>query len=487
MIAHYLVQPEMRHNIDLLAENYLNYHKIKTEELIGKKGVNQRNMKDLSPQIIKNYACEDADIAFRLKMLLEKDLIKNDLLTLFQTVEIPLVNVLVDMEYNGVSIDIENLKIISENLRERIIETEKSIFELAGQEFNIASPMQLGEILFEKLRIVEKPKLTKTKKYATGEEVLKQLVDVHAIVPLILEYRGLAKLLNTYVDALPKLVNSSTNKIHSTYNQAITSTGRLSSSNPNLQNIPIRDDDGKIIRKAFVPYDDNSVLLSADYSQIELRIIAHFSKDETMLNAFENDIDIHTATAARLFHVNVSDVSKTMRSNAKSVNFGIIYGISAFGLSQNTGMSRFEAKNLIEEYFNHYPKIKSYMESTIEEARNNGYSQTILGRKRFLPDINSANGIVRAAAERNAINAPIQGSSADMIKIAMIDINKQLLAQNLQSKLIIQVHDEVILNVYKPELDLVKQLVINSMINAIELDVKLKVDLGVGNNWLEAH
>lgn len=487
MIGHYLVQPEMRHNIDILAENYLNYYKIKTEELIGKKGVNQRNMKDLAPQTIKNYACEDADVAFRLKSLIKKELVEHDLLNLFNTVEIPLVNVLASMEYNGVSIDIENLKGISDNLRSRIIEIEKSIFNFAGQEFNIASPKQLGEILFDKLKIVEKPKLTKTKQYATGEEVLKQLVDVHQIVPLILEFRSLSKLFNTYVDALPKLVNSSTNRIHSTYNQAITSTGRLSSSNPNLQNIPIRDDDGKIIRKAFVPYDKNYLLLSADYSQIELRIMAHFCQDETMIKAFENNIDIHTATAARLYHISESEVSKTMRSNAKSVNFGIIYGISAFGLSQNTGMPRYEAKNLIEEYFNHYPKIKSYMESTIDEARKNGYSKTILGRKRFLPDINSQNGTVRAAAERNAINAPIQGSSADMIKLAMIDINKQLLKNNFKSKLIIQVHDEVILNVLKTELEDVKQLVIDSMMNAIKLDVKLKVDVGVGSNWLEAH
>jgi DNA polymerase-1 len=487
MIAHYLIQPELPHNIDSIAERYLQYKKVTTESLIGKKGKNQISMAQLNPERVKDYACEDADITYQLKPLLEKELKEHNLDKLFREVEMPLVSVLADMEYYGVKIDSEALKNIASELREELIALEQKIHQLAGMDFNIASPKQLGDVLFEKLKIVDKPKRTKTKQYATGEDVLEKLADKHEIVPAILEFRGLNKLLNTYVEALPKLVNSKTGKIHTSYNQAVTATGRLSSTNPNLQNIPIRDDKGKIMRKAFIPSDDNHILLAADYSQIELRIMAHLSEDEAMVEAFQNDEDIHQSTAAKLFKVNPNDVSREQRGQAKGANFGIIYGISAFGLAQNTGMSNKDAKTLIDSYFETYPKVKAYMDASIAKAREVGYAETIMGRKRFLKDINSANGVVRGAAERNAINAPIQGSSADMIKVAMVKINKAFREQGMKSRMIMQVHDEVIIDTEKSEIEKVKEIVLESMQKAIPLKVKMKVDMNTGNDWLEAH
>ncbi|WP_462280447.1 DNA polymerase I [Salinivirga cyanobacteriivorans] len=487
MIAHYLIQPELPHNIDSIAERYLNYKKVTTESLIGKKGKGQMSMGQLNPEKVKDYACEDADITWQLKPLLEKQLKEFKLDRLFNEVEMPLVHVLADMEYYGVTIDSNALKNIAAQLRNELIALEQKIHEYAGMEFNIASPKQLGEVLFEKLKITDKPKRTKTKQYATGEDVLEKLADKHEIVPAILEFRGLSKLLNTYVEALPKLVNDKTGRIHTSYNQAVTSTGRLSSTNPNLQNIPIRDEKGKIIRKAFIPRDDEHVLLAADYSQIELRIMAHLSQDEAMLEAFKNDEDIHLSTAAKLFKLKPEDVTREQRGQAKGVNFGIIYGISAFGLSQNTGMSNKDAKQLIDNYFDTYPNVKAFMDKSIATAREKGYAETLMGRKRFLPDINSNNRTVRSAAERNAINAPIQGSSADMIKVAMVRINRALKEKQLKSRMIMQVHDEVIVDTHKNEADEVKSIVLEAMKNAISLKVKMKVDLNTGNDWLEAH
>ena len=487
MIAHYLIQPELPHNIDSIAERYLNYKKVTTESLIGKKGKGQMSMGQLNPEKVKDYACEDADITWQLKPLLEKHLKDFKLDRLFNEVEMPLVHVLADMEYYGVTIDSNALKNIAAQLRNELIALEQKIHEYAGMEFNIASPKQLGEVLFEKLKITDKPKRTKTKQYATGEDVLEKLADKHEIVPAILEFRGLSKLLNTYVEALPKLVNDKTGRIHTSYNQAVTSTGRLSSTNPNLQNIPIRDEKGKIIRKAFIPRDDEHVLLAADYSQIELRIMAHLSQDEAMLEAFKNDEDIHLSTAAKLFKLKPEDVTREQRGQAKGVNFGIIYGISAFGLSQNTGMSNKDAKQLIDNYFETYPNVKAFMDKSIATAREKGYAETLMGRKRFLPDINSNNRTVRSAAERNAINAPIQGSSADMIKVAMVRINRALKEKQLKSRMIMQVHDEVIVDTHKNEVDEVKSIVLEAMKNAISLKVKMKVDLNTGNDWLEAH
>ena len=487
MIAHYLIQPELPHNIDSIAERYLNYKKVTTESLIGKKGKGQMSMGQLNPEKVKDYACEDADITWQLKPLLEKQLKDFKLDRLFNEVEMPLVHVLADMEYYGVTIDSNALKNIAAQLRNELIALEQKIHEYAGMEFNIASPKQLGEVLFEKLKITDKPKRTKTKQYATGEDVLEKLADKHEIVPAILEFRGLSKLLNTYVEALPKLVNDKTGRIHTSYNQAVTSTGRLSSTNPNLQNIPIRDEKGKIIRKAFIPRDDEHVLLAADYSQIELRIMAHLSQDEAMLEAFKNDEDIHLSTAAKLFKLKPEDVTREQRGQAKGVNFGIIYGISAFGLSQNTGMSNKDAKQLIDNYFETYPNVKAFMDKSIATAREKGYAETLMGRKRFLPDINSNNRTVRSAAERNAINAPIQGSSADMIKVAMVRINRALKEKQLKSRMIMQVHDEVIVDTHKNEVDEVKSIVLEAMKNAISLKVKMKVDLNTGNDWLEAH
>lgn len=487
MLAHYLLEPDQRHNIDLLAQNYLNWQKITTESLIGKKGYSQLSMSHLKPQQICDYACEDADTAFRLWEIFQQKLQKMQLTAVFETVEMPLVNVLVDMEYTGINVDtaaLDKLKIL---YQEQLSNIEHKIYEYAGYHFNIASPKQLGELLFDRLKVVEKPKLTKTKQYATGEEVLVNLRDKHPIIEPILEYRELVKLLNTYIEALPKLINPITKRIHTSYNQAVTNTGRLSSSNPNLQNIPVREARGRAIRTAFVPADNNHILLAADYSQIELRIMAHLSEDPSMLNAFEHDMDIHQDTASKLFHVAPKEVTKKQRSQAKGANFGIIYGISAFGLSQNAGLSQKEAKNLIENYFKTYPKVKEYMNRAIENAKKTSHVETIMGRKRNLPDINSANAIVRGAAERYAINAPIQGSSADMIKLAMIAIKKEFDQQGLKSKMILQVHDELVFDVPLDEIDKVKEIVNSCMVNAIKLRVKLKVDMNTGNNWLEAH
>lgn len=487
MLAHYLIQPELPHNLDSISESYLQYRKITTESIIGKKGKSQISMAQISPERVKDYACEDADIVWQLKPLLDEKLKGLELSELFYNVEMPLSKVLADIEYYGVTIDSDALNKIAQELREQLIILENKIHNLGGMSFNIASPKQLGEVLFEKLKITDKPKKTPTKQYATGEDVLEKLKSKHEIVPAILEFRGLNKLLNTYVEALPRLVNSKSGRIHTSYNQAVTSTGRLSSTNPNLQNIPIRDEQGKVIRKAFIPSDTNHVLLAADYSQIELRLMAHLSNDTAMIEAFQNDEDIHQSTAARLFGLSADEVTREHRSKAKGVNFGIIYGISAFGLSQNTGISNKEAKELIDNYFKTYPGVKAFMDESIHKARELGYAKTIMGRKRFLPDINSANHTVKSAAERNAINAPIQGSSADMIKVAMVKIHQRLREESLRSRMIMQVHDEVIIDTHKEEIEKVTAIVLESMESAIQLNVKMKVDLKTGKNWLEAH
>ena len=487
MLAHYLIQPELRHNLDFLSEIYLNYKKVSTKELIGEKGKNQRNMKDVPVDKVKEYACEDADFTFQLKTILNEEIKKKQLNKLFNDIEMPLVKVLVEMENAGVKINIEALNNFSKQLREKILKEEQEIYKIAGIEFNISSPKQLGEILFERLKIIDNPKKTKTKQYSTGEEILSKLIDKHEIIKNILNYRTLKKLLTTYVDALPKLINTKTGKIHTSFNQAVTSTGRLSSKNPNLQNIPIREELGREIRKAFIPSDDNHYLISADYSQIELRIMAQLSQDPHMIEAFKNNEDIHSATASKIFKVDIGDVTKEMRSIAKAANFGIIYKISAFGLSQNLNIPRKEAKQLIDDYFENYPAVKNFMDKSIELAKEKGYSETIFGRKRYLSDINSNNSFVRSSAERNAINAPIQGSAADIIKIAMINIYNRFKEKNLKSKMILQVHDELVFDVYKPEVEIVEKIVKQEMENAVSFDIPLSVDMGKGNNWLEAH
>ncbi len=487
MIAHYLIQPELRHNLDFLSEIYLNYTKVPTQALIGEKGKNQRNMRDVPVDKVKDYACEDADFTWQLKEVLNKEINSKQLNNLFKSIEMPLVKVLADMESAGVKLNIEALFEFSKKLKTDILKEEQEIYKFAGIEFNISSPKQLGEVLFNRLKIVENPKKTKTKQYSTGEEILSKLVDKHAIIKEILNYRTLKKLLTTYVDALPKLINAKTGKVHTSFNQAVTSTGRLSSKNPNLQNIPIREELGREIRKAFIPTDNQHFLLSADYSQIELRIMAQLSQDPHMINAFKNNEDIHSATASKIFKVNIAAVTKEMRSKAKSANFGIIYKISPFGLSQNLNIPRKEAKQLIDSYFENYPHVKEFMDKSIEKAREKGYSETISGRKRYLNDINSNNSFVRAGAERNAINAPIQGSAADIIKIAMINIYKEFKNEKLKSKMILQVHDELIFDVYKPEAEIVEKIVKHEMENAVSFDIPLTVDVGKGNNWLEAH
>lgn len=487
LIAHYLIQPELRHNLDALAKHYFNYQTITTEELIGKKGKNQLNMSQVPIELLKNYACEDADITYRLATPLKKELEKYELSKVFESIEIPLINVLANMEYEGVKIDALYLNDYAKELKLEIYELEKEIYEIAKMEFNISSPKQLGEVLFEHLKIVEKPKKTKTKQYSTSEDVLSKIADKHPIIHLILEYRSVKKLLSTYVEALPLLINSKTGKIHTSYNQAVTSTGRLSSNNPNLQNIPIRDKRGQRMRKAFVPSDENHILLAADYSQIELRIMAHFSQDVGMIEAFRNEEDIHTATAARIFKTEIKNVNSEMRRKAKAANFGIIYGISSFGLAQNLNISRTEAKKIIDSYFDSYPEVKKFMSKSVELVREKGYAETFFGRRRYLNTITSENAILRSAAERNAINAPIQGTAADIIKIAMINIQKQLEKQNLKSKMILQVHDELVFDVQKSELEKVKNLVKSEMENAAKLNVPLTVDMGTGANWLEAH
>jgi DNA polymerase-1 len=487
MIAHYLLQPDMRNKLDFLAKTYLDYNMVPIEDLIGKKDKNQRSMRDVDIETIKEYAAEDADITLQLKLLFEQKLKEQNLESLFYNVEMPLLPVLVDMEVEGVKVDTEALNQYSIELANEISKVEKEIISLAGQPFNISSPKQLGEILFNKLKIIENPKQTKTKQYSTGEEILQKLMYKHPIIPKILEYRSLTKLKSTYVDTHPLLLNPRTGRIHTTYNQAVASTGRLSSNNPNLQNIPIRTEKGREIRKAFVPRNKDYTILSADYSQIELRIIASLSNEENMLEDFRNGLDIHSATASRVYGIPIEEVTPEMRRNAKMVNFGIVYGISAFGLSERLNITRKEAAAIIDQYFKKYPGIKNYMENIINFARKNGYVQTILGRKRYLNDINSANFNQRGFAERNAINAPIQGSSADMIKIAMINIHKEFKTNNLQSKLIMQVHDELVFDIFKPELDKAKEIIVNEMKNALPLSSSIEVEVNIGNNWLEAH
>ncbi len=487
MIAHYLLQPDMRHNMDYLSETYLNYRPVPIENLIGKKGKNQRSMRDVDTQLIKEYAAEDADITLQLKAVFEPQLKETGTLKLFEEIEMPLVPVLASMEAEGVKLDIKALNAYSVELEKDIREIEKKIYELAGTEFNIASPKQLGEVLFEKLQISDKPKKTKTGQYSTGEEILVKLVNKHPIIDYILDYRSLTKLKSTYVDALPLLVSKRDNRLHTSYNQAVTATGRLSSNNPNLQNIPVRTEKGREIRKAFIPRNSEYILFAADYSQIELRIITHLSEDKNMTEAFKHNKDIHTETASKVFGVPPEEVTKDMRRKAKMVNFGLIYGISAFGLSQRLGIPRKEAVEIIDNYFKQYPGIKKYMEQQIQFAREHGYVETIMGRRRYLKDINSANGPVRGFAERNAINAPIQGSSADMIKIAMIRIFEEFNKHKLRSKIILQVHDELVIDTFKEELEQVQQIVNDKMENALKLHVPVVVDMNTGNNWLEAH
>ena len=486
MIAHYLLQPELHHGMDYLAEVYLNYQTIHIEELIGSKGKNQKNMADLPPTAVYEYACEDADVTLKLKNVLEPLLKENDCDRLFWEIEMPLMPVLAYMERNGVCIDREGLKETSRLYTEEMNRIEKEIHELAGTDFNIASPKQVGEVLFDRLKIVDKPKKTKTGQYVTSEEVLESLRAKHPVVEKILEHRGLKKLLGTYIDALPKLVNPVTGHIHTSFNQTITTTGRLSSSNPNLQNIPVRNEYGKEIRKAFIP-EEGCLFFSADYSQIELRIMAHLSGDEHMIEAFRNGQDIHAATAAKIFKKSLEEVTKEERSKAKTANFGIIYGITAFGLAERMGVSRTEAKELIEGYFQTYPKVKEYMNQSIEMAREKGYTETVYHRKCHLRDINSHNAVVRGYAERNAINSPIQGSAADIIKIAMIRIYRRFREEQLRSKMILQVHDELNFSVYPEEKEKVQQIVIEEMESAYSMLVPLEADYGWGKNWLEAH
>lgn len=486
MIAHYLLQPELHHGMDYLAEVYLNYQTIHIEELIGSKGKNQKNMADLPPTAVYEYACEDADVTLKLKNVLEPLLKENDCDRLFWEIEMPLMPVLAYMERNGVCIDREGLKETSRLYTEEMNRIEKEIHELAGTDFNIASPKQVGEVLFDRLKIVDKPKKTKTGQYVTSEEVLESLRAKHPVVEKILEHRGLKKLLGTYIDALPKLVNPVTGHIHTSFNQTITTTGRLSSSNPNLQNIPVRNEYGKEIRKAFIP-EEGCLFFSADYSQIELRIMAHLSGDEHMIEAFRNGQDIHAATAAKIFKKSMEEVTKEERSKAKTANFGIIYGITAFGLAERMGVSRTEAKELIEGYFQTYPKVKEYMNRSIEMAREKGYTETVYHRKCHLRDINSHNAVVRGYAERNAINSPIQGSAADIIKIAMIRIYHRFREEQLRSKMILQVHDELNFSVYPEEKEKVQQIVIEEMESAYSMLVPLEADYGWGKNWLEAH
>lgn len=486
MIAHYLIQPDLSHNMNYLAEVYLNYKPISIEELIGKKGNGQINMRDVDIDLIKEYAAEDADVTWQLYPVLKKELNRMGLMPLAEAIEMPLVKVLAELEYAGFKISVDNLKSYAAVLKEDIRTCEAIIFEMAGISFNISSPRQLGEILFERMKISDGAQKTKTKQYSTGEEILVKLTDKHPIIAKILDYRAMQKLLNTYVEALPGLIDPRTSKIHTSFEQAWVSTGRLSSKNPNLQNIPIRYERGKEIRKAFIPSDDQHSLLSADYSQIELRLMAHLSGDANMILAFRNQEDIHTATAAKIFKVEEKDVSSSMRSRAKTANFGIIYGISAFGLSQRLNISRGEAADLIKGYFETYPMVRAYMENAIVMAKDKGYVETLLGRRRFLPDILSANAIVRGVAERNAINAPIQGSAADVIKQAMVNIQKRL-RKFSHSHMILQVHDELIFDVLNNEIGEIKEIVRHEMENALKLTVPLVVDIGTGNNWLEAH
>ncbi|MCR9181863.1 MAG: DNA polymerase I [Flavobacteriaceae bacterium] len=487
MLAHYLINPDMRHNMDVLAETYLNYTPVSITELIGKKGKNQQSMRDVPIEQQTEYAVEDADITLQLKEHFEKELGEANTQKLFYEIEIPLVSVLAHMELEGIRLDADFLNSLSRKLDEDILHLEKEIYKEAGETFNIASPKQLGEILFEKMQLVKKPKKTKTGQYSTAEDVLSVLAKDHKIIRDVLEYRGLSKLKSTYVDALPNQVSPVTGRVHTDYMQTVAATGRLSSNNPNLQNIPIRTERGREVRKAFVPRNEEYTLLAADYSQIELRIIAALSKEPKMIEAFKNGEDIHASTASKVFNVPLEEVTREQRGNAKTVNFGIIYGVSAFGLSNQTDLNRTEAKELIDTYYETYPKLKSYMAEQVDFARENGYVQTVLGRRRYLKDINSQNAVVRGGAERNAVNAPIQGSAADIIKIAMINIHRKLVEGKYKTKMLLQVHDELVFDAYKPELEKVKTLIKTEMENAFKLEVPLDVDLGEGNNWLEAH
>jgi DNA polymerase-1 len=488
MIAHYLINPDMRHNMDILSETYLKYAPKPIDALIGKKGKNQKSMRDVALEEVKEYAVEDADITLQLKEIFSPILEKAETKKLFDEIEIPLVEVLAAMEKEGINLDVPFLNLLSTDLAAESTILEQKIYEIAGETFNLASPKQLGDILFDKLKIGgAKPKKTKTGQYATGEEVLSYLAKDHEIISSILEWRQLVKLQNTYVDALPNQVDAKTGRVHTDYMQTVAATGRLSSNNPNLQNIPIRTERGKQIRKAFIARDANHTLLAADYSQIELRIIAALSGEDNMIKAFQNGEDIHKSTASKVFNVPLEEVTKEQRSNAKTVNFGIIYGVSAFGLSNQTDLSRSESAELIEAYYKTYPKLKAYMSEQVDFARDNGYVQTVLGRRRYLKDINSANAMVRGGAERNAVNAPIQGSAADIIKIAMINIHKRLIAENWQSKMLLQVHDELVFDVHNSELEKIQPMIKYEMENAFKLEVPLIVDLGSGKNWLEAH
>ena len=486
MIAHYVLQPELRHNMDYMAEVYLNYKTIHIDELIGPKGKGQKNMRSLSPSEVYKYASEDADVTLKLKNIFEVELKKNGLYSLFEEIEMPLVPVLSRMEMNGVRVDTESLAETSRQFAERMSTIEKEIHEMAGMDFNISSPKQVGEVLFDKLKIVDKAKKTKTGQYVTSEDVLQNLKSRHPIVEKILDYRGYKKLLSTYVDSLPQLINPKTGHIHTSYNQAVTSTGRLSSSDPNLQNIPIRDENGKEVRKAFIP-DEGCEFFSADYSQIELRIMAHLSQDENMIEAFTQGYDIHAATAAKIYKIPIEEVTADQRRKAKTANFGIIYGITVFGLAERMEVSRAEAKELIDGYFATYPKVREYMDRSIQMARERGYTETMFSRRCMLPDINSHNAVVRGYAERNAINTPIQGSAADIIKIAMVRIDRRMQAENMRSKMILQVHDELNFSVFPEEKERLQKMVIEEMESACQMSVPLIADCGWGKNWLEAH
>jgi DNA polymerase-1 len=487
MIAHYLINPDMRHTMDMLAETYLNYQPVSITELIGKKGKNQLSMRVVPIEEQTAYAVEDADITLQLKGHFTKELESGKVTTLFNEIELPLVAVLTAMEVEGVNLNSDFLKELSNELTEDINRLEKSIYQQAGEEFNIASPKQLGIVLFENMQLVAKPKKTKTGQYKTGEDILSYLAKDHKIIRDIQEYRQYKKLQSTYVDALPNEVNPKTGRIHTQYMQAVAATGRLSSNNPNLQNIPIRTERGREVRKAFIPRDENYVLLAADYSQIELRIIASLSEEENMINAFKNGEDIHASTAAKVFNVPLEEVTREQRSNAKTVNFGIVYGVSAFGLSNQTDLSRSEAKELIDTYYETYPKLKAYMSGQVDFAREHGYVETVLHRRRYLKDINSRNAMVRSGAERNAVNAPIQGSAADIIKLAMIAIHKRFEKENFKSKMVLQVHDELVFDIHKDELEMVQSIIKFEMENAFKMSVPLDVEVGLGNNWLEAH
>jgi len=487
MIAHYLINPDMRHGMDILAETYLNYQPVSITKLIGKKGKNQLSMRDIPLNDQTEYAVEDADITLQLKKHFIEELKKGNVIKLFNEIELPLVSVLTAMEIEGINLNTNFLNELSIQLTNDINRLEKTIFDQAGEEFNIASPKQLGVVLFENMKLVDKPKKTKTGQYSTAEDVLSNLSKDHEIIANVLEYRQFKKLQSTYVDALPNEINPNTGRVHTAYAQAVAATGRLSSTNPNLQNIPIRTERGKQVRKAFIPRDENYVLLAADYSQIELRIIAALSEEETMIEAFKNGEDIHASTAAKVFNVPLSEVTREQRSNAKTVNFGIVYGVSAFGLSNQTDLTRKESKELIDLYYETYPKLKNYMSAQVDFARDNGYVETVLQRRRYLKDINSRNAIVRGAAERNAVNAPIQGSAADIIKIAMIKIFKRFEKEGFKSKMLLQVHDELVFDAHKDELEIIKPIIKYEMEHAFEMIVPLDVEMGIGENWLEAH